>query len=191
MRSCSSAGMPGPIPCTPAGIEALLAHYDVAVAGRNVCILGRGVTIGRPLAITRHYFTWNISLTGKTIQRTVVAGHIPYIAWHATTKGNVALPWASITSGSQDAWIVAQADALRNAGFPVYLTFHHEPEDDLANGTPACGNTNSKSSCTCFGTCRNPNSRPSNSMRLAWKRSRNTSGEPVVGLLSFSPAMAP
>ena len=43
--------MPGPIPCTPAGIEALLAHYDVPVAGRNVCILGRGVTIGRPLAM--------------------------------------------------------------------------------------------------------------------------------------------
>ena len=29
-------GMPGPVPCTPAGIEALLAHYDVPVAGRNV-----------------------------------------------------------------------------------------------------------------------------------------------------------
>ena len=43
--------MPGPIPCTPAGIEALLADYDVPVAGRNVCILGRGVTIGRPLAM--------------------------------------------------------------------------------------------------------------------------------------------
>jgi methylenetetrahydrofolate dehydrogenase (NADP+)/methenyltetrahydrofolate cyclohydrolase len=43
--------MPGPVPCTPAGIEALLAHYDVPVAGRNVCILGRGVTIGRPLAM--------------------------------------------------------------------------------------------------------------------------------------------
>jgi methylenetetrahydrofolate dehydrogenase (NADP+)/methenyltetrahydrofolate cyclohydrolase len=43
--------MPGPVPCTPAGIETLLAHYDVPVAGRGVCILGRGVTIGRPLAL--------------------------------------------------------------------------------------------------------------------------------------------
>lgn len=43
--------MPGPVPCTPAGIEALLAHYDVPVAGREVCILGRGVTLGRPLAM--------------------------------------------------------------------------------------------------------------------------------------------
>jgi methylenetetrahydrofolate dehydrogenase (NADP+)/methenyltetrahydrofolate cyclohydrolase len=44
-------GMPGPVPCTPAGIEALLAHYEIPVAGRHVCILGRGTTLGRPLAL--------------------------------------------------------------------------------------------------------------------------------------------
>ena len=44
-------GMPGPVPCTPAGIEALLAHYEVPVAGHEVCILGRGTTLGRPLAL--------------------------------------------------------------------------------------------------------------------------------------------
>ena len=44
-------GIPGPVSCTPAGIEALLAHYDIPVAGRGVVILGRGVTIGRPLSI--------------------------------------------------------------------------------------------------------------------------------------------
>lgn len=43
--------MPGPVPCTPAGIEALLAFYDIPVSGRNVCIVGRGFTIGRPLSI--------------------------------------------------------------------------------------------------------------------------------------------
>jgi len=44
-------GLPGPVSCTPAGIEALLAHYEVPVAGRHVVIVGRGVTIGRPLSI--------------------------------------------------------------------------------------------------------------------------------------------
>ncbi|MCW2713593.1 MAG: Methenyltetrahydrofolate cyclohydrolase [Frankiales bacterium] len=44
-------GMPGPVPCTPAGIEALLAHHGVEVSGREVCILGRGTTLGRPLAL--------------------------------------------------------------------------------------------------------------------------------------------
>ncbi|WP_433382212.1 bifunctional 5,10-methylenetetrahydrofolate dehydrogenase/5,10-methenyltetrahydrofolate cyclohydrolase [Streptosporangium sp. CA-115845] len=43
--------LPGPLPCTPAGIEALLAYYDIPVAGREVVILGRGATLGRPLSI--------------------------------------------------------------------------------------------------------------------------------------------
>jgi methylenetetrahydrofolate dehydrogenase (NADP+)/methenyltetrahydrofolate cyclohydrolase len=46
-----SVGLPGPLPCTPAGIEALLAYYEIPVAGREVVILGRGATIGRPLAM--------------------------------------------------------------------------------------------------------------------------------------------
>jgi methylenetetrahydrofolate dehydrogenase (NADP+)/methenyltetrahydrofolate cyclohydrolase len=44
-------GLSGPVPCTPAGIEALLAHYEIPVSGREVCILGRGTTLGRPLAL--------------------------------------------------------------------------------------------------------------------------------------------
>jgi methylenetetrahydrofolate dehydrogenase (NADP+)/methenyltetrahydrofolate cyclohydrolase len=44
-------GIPGPVSCTPAGIEAILAHYEIPVAGRNVVVVGRGVTIGRPLSI--------------------------------------------------------------------------------------------------------------------------------------------
>ena len=43
-------GTPGPLPCTPSGIVELLHAYDVPVEGRHVAIIGRGVTIGRPLA---------------------------------------------------------------------------------------------------------------------------------------------
>lgn len=43
--------VPGPIPATPAGIEAMLEHYEIPVSGRNVVILGRGFTLGRPLAL--------------------------------------------------------------------------------------------------------------------------------------------
>ncbi|MET7667296.1 bifunctional 5,10-methylenetetrahydrofolate dehydrogenase/5,10-methenyltetrahydrofolate cyclohydrolase [Micromonospora luteifusca] len=46
-----AVGLPGPLPCTPAGIEALLAYYEIPVAGREVVILGRGATLGRPLAM--------------------------------------------------------------------------------------------------------------------------------------------
>jgi methylenetetrahydrofolate dehydrogenase (NADP+)/methenyltetrahydrofolate cyclohydrolase len=43
-------GTPGPLPCTPAGIVELLHAYDVPVEGSHTVIIGRGVTIGRPLA---------------------------------------------------------------------------------------------------------------------------------------------
>jgi methylenetetrahydrofolate dehydrogenase (NADP+) / methenyltetrahydrofolate cyclohydrolase len=44
-------GVPGPVPCTPAGIEALLAYYEIPVSGHEVVILGRGFTLGRPLSM--------------------------------------------------------------------------------------------------------------------------------------------
>lgn len=45
-------GEPGaPRPCTPLGIQALLLHYGVPVAGREMVIVGRGPTLGRPLSM--------------------------------------------------------------------------------------------------------------------------------------------
>ena len=41
----------GPVPATPSGIQALLLHYGIEVAGRHVVIIGRGPTLGRPLAL--------------------------------------------------------------------------------------------------------------------------------------------
>lgn len=43
-------GVPTVLPCTPVGILRLLEAHDVPVAGRHVVIVGRGLTIGRPLA---------------------------------------------------------------------------------------------------------------------------------------------
>lgn len=43
-------GEPGPRPCTPVGIQTLLVHHGVEIEGRHVVIIGRGLTIGRPLA---------------------------------------------------------------------------------------------------------------------------------------------
>ena len=43
-------GVEAPVACTPAGIQLLLKHYEVPVKGKHVVIVGRGLTIGRPLA---------------------------------------------------------------------------------------------------------------------------------------------
>ncbi len=43
-------GVDAPLACTPRGIQLMLERYQVPIAGRHVVIVGRGLTIGRPLA---------------------------------------------------------------------------------------------------------------------------------------------
>lgn len=59
-------GEPAPLPCTPRGIVALLRRYDVPLAGARVAVVGRGVTVGRPLGLL---------LTRRSENATVVLCH--------------------------------------------------------------------------------------------------------------------
>jgi methylenetetrahydrofolate dehydrogenase (NADP+) / methenyltetrahydrofolate cyclohydrolase len=43
--------VPGPLPCTPVGIVELLRRFDVPIAGAEVVVVGRGITVGRPLGL--------------------------------------------------------------------------------------------------------------------------------------------
>jgi methylenetetrahydrofolate dehydrogenase (NADP+) / methenyltetrahydrofolate cyclohydrolase len=52
-----------PLPCTPRGIVELLRAYDVVLAGAHVCIVGRGVTVGRPLGLVLTRRTENATVT--------------------------------------------------------------------------------------------------------------------------------
>ena len=74
-----AAGLPGPVPCTPAGIEALLAYYEIPVAGRDVVILGRGTTLGRPLALL-------LSQKRPTADAAVTVVHSGVPDWQAHTR---------------------------------------------------------------------------------------------------------
>ena len=44
-------GEPAPLPCTPVGCIELLRRYDVPIAGAKVVVVGRGLTVGRPLGL--------------------------------------------------------------------------------------------------------------------------------------------
>jgi len=46
-----AVGLDAPIPATPAGVRAMLVHYEIPTSGRNVVVIGRGPTLGRPLSI--------------------------------------------------------------------------------------------------------------------------------------------
>lgn len=55
-----------PLPCTPAGIVELLTRYGVTIAGKHVVVVGRGLTVGRPLGLL---------LTRKGLDATVTLTH--------------------------------------------------------------------------------------------------------------------
>ncbi|HKS49472.1 MAG TPA: bifunctional methylenetetrahydrofolate dehydrogenase/methenyltetrahydrofolate cyclohydrolase [Amycolatopsis sp.] len=56
-------GEPGPLPCTPYGIVELLRRYQVPIDGANVTVVGRGVTVGRPLGLLLTRRTENATVT--------------------------------------------------------------------------------------------------------------------------------
>lgn len=70
-------GRPRVLPCTPAGIVELLAANQVAVEGRHVVIVGRGLTIGRPLALLL-----SSKRPGCNAAVTVVHTGVPDLAHH-------------------------------------------------------------------------------------------------------------
>jgi methylenetetrahydrofolate dehydrogenase (NADP+)/methenyltetrahydrofolate cyclohydrolase len=56
-------GAPAPLPCTPRGIVELLRRYEVPLAGAEVCVVGRGTTVGRPLGLLLTRRTENATVT--------------------------------------------------------------------------------------------------------------------------------
>lgn len=68
---------PGPRPCTPAGIQAMFEHYGIDVSGRDVVIVGRGPTLGRPLALLL-----TLKQRGANAAVTVVHTGVPDIGAH-------------------------------------------------------------------------------------------------------------
>lgn len=60
------SGEDAPLPCTPRGIVELLRHYGVAIDGAEVTVIGRGLTVGRPLGLL---------LTRKSENATVTLTH--------------------------------------------------------------------------------------------------------------------
>ena len=55
--------VPGPLPCTPVGIVELLRRYEVPIAGAEVVVVGRGITVGRPLGLLLTRRTENATVT--------------------------------------------------------------------------------------------------------------------------------
>ena len=57
------AGLDGPLPCTPRGIVELLRHYSIPLEGADVVVIGRGLTVGRPLGLLLSRKSENATVT--------------------------------------------------------------------------------------------------------------------------------
>ncbi|MGP3991857.1 bifunctional methylenetetrahydrofolate dehydrogenase/methenyltetrahydrofolate cyclohydrolase [Streptomyces sp. 3N207] len=68
-------GVESPLPCTPRGIVELLRRHDVPLAGARVCVIGRGITVGRPIGLL---------LTRRSENATVTLCHTGTkgLSWH-------------------------------------------------------------------------------------------------------------
>jgi methylenetetrahydrofolate dehydrogenase (NADP+) / methenyltetrahydrofolate cyclohydrolase len=68
-------GEPGPLPATPRGIVELLRRYDVPIAGADVTVIGRGITVGRTLGLLLTRRSENATVTLTHTGTKDLAGH--------------------------------------------------------------------------------------------------------------------
>lgn len=113
-------GIDAPLPCTPRGIVELLRAYDVPIAGAEVCIVGRGITVGRPLGLllTRRQENATVTLchTGTKDMAThvaqadivIAAAGVPGVITPGIVKPGAALVDVGITR--TDAGLVGDID---------------------------------------------------------------------------------
>ena len=83
-------GAEGPLPCTPRGIQMILEAYEIPVEGQHVCVIGRGLTIGRPMALL-------MALKRKTANAAVTVVHtgVPDLAAH-TRQADIVIAAAGV-----------------------------------------------------------------------------------------------
>ena len=122
-------GEDAPLPCTPRGIVALLRRYEVPIAGAHVVVIGRGVTVGRPLGLllTRrsenatvtlcHTGTRDVEQFLRSADIIVAAAGVPHLVTAAHVKPGAAVLDVGITR--TEAGLVGDVapDVMEVAGF--------------------------------------------------------------------------
>jgi hypothetical protein len=93
--------------------------------------------VGRQLDVDRVYTNWDTPEPTGQLVWDVANGVVPLLSIGPITASGSVVPWAQISSGSDDAAIVAQARGLASLGAPVLLAFDHEANLHTGDGTPA------------------------------------------------------
>jgi methylenetetrahydrofolate dehydrogenase (NADP+)/methenyltetrahydrofolate cyclohydrolase len=99
-----SSELNSPVPCTPAGIIELLKRFEVPTVGAEVAIIGRGITVGRPLGLL---------MTRKGIDSTVTMLHSESRDLeHAVKRADIVIAALGVAHFVQPAWIKPGAAVL-------------------------------------------------------------------------------
>jgi methylenetetrahydrofolate dehydrogenase (NADP+)/methenyltetrahydrofolate cyclohydrolase len=97
-------GIPGPLPCTPRGIIELLREHDVPITGQRFCVIGCGLTVGRPLGLM---------LTRPTEHATVTLCHEATVDVAAHTRvSDVVVAAAGVAHLVKPDWVMPGATVL-------------------------------------------------------------------------------
>ena len=97
-------GIPAPLPCTPRGIIELLRYHDVPITGARFCIIGCGLTVGRPLGLM---------LTRRSEHATVTLCHEATLDVAAHTRAaDVVIAAAGVAHLVQPEWVSPGATVL-------------------------------------------------------------------------------
>jgi methylenetetrahydrofolate dehydrogenase (NADP+) / methenyltetrahydrofolate cyclohydrolase len=104
-------GRPAPLPCTPRGVVELLRRHGVDVAGADVCVIGRGVTVGRSLGLllTRksenatvtlcHTGTRDLAAHTRAADIVVAAAGVPHLVTGEMVKPGAAVLDVGVSRG--------------------------------------------------------------------------------------------
>ena len=99
-----SGELDSPLPCTPAGIVELLSRYEIPTRGAAVAVIGRGVTVGRPLGLL---------MTRKGIDSTVTLLHsASRDLEHAVKRADIVVAALGVAHFVQPEWIKPGAAVL-------------------------------------------------------------------------------
>jgi len=104
---------------------------DPAMGNSESVMLALEKTIGRKFAAHRIFYGgasgWNKQiLPDSKLSSTAAAGRVPMISWKPYNTS-----WKEIAAGKFDTWLAASARSLKAWNKPMWITFHHEPEDNV------------------------------------------------------------
>ncbi|MGH2944704.1 MAG: DUF7594 domain-containing protein [Solirubrobacteraceae bacterium] len=133
----SSAGAPSPSPEPSVGAPAVPsagAYFGTYVSERSTgrTLLETEAMVGRKFAVAHDYRRWDHSPFISDRHRTWAdGGRLVYLNWHAKKRDGSMTSWADIASGGHDARIDAVAQEAKLFGRPMFIAFHHEPENEV------------------------------------------------------------